>query len=144
MAATLATRTLVSPSCTVTAPSARLANLPVSMVSCFSPTWVITFSGIMGNPAGKEKLQSTPAQQVLNEITRSRRESFSANGLVESPLPVRAGWAEGDGAQFTCCPWINLLAVALTWLSVAQEERQSGRPGPQAERRPLRQVNDEA
>src|SRR5437867_662466 len=135
MAATLATSTMVSPSCTVTAPSACLANLPVSMESCLSPIWVITFSGITGNPAGKEKLQSTPGEQVLNEITRSRRESFSANGLVESPLPVRAGWAEGDGAQFTCCPWINLLAVALTWLSVAQEEKAKRASRPSSRKR---------
>ena len=46
VAATAATSTMVSPNCTVTAPSACLASFPVSIWICLSPTWAVTCSGI--------------------------------------------------------------------------------------------------
>jgi hypothetical protein len=39
--------TMVSPSWTVTAPSACLASFPVSMMICLSPSWAVIFSGII-------------------------------------------------------------------------------------------------
>src|ERR1017187_8522456 len=45
MAATAATMTMVSPIWTLTAPSACLASLPVSMMRDLSPTGAVTLSG---------------------------------------------------------------------------------------------------
>src|SRR6187401_475338 len=45
-------------------------------------------------------------------------------GWVESPRPVRANATEGDRAQLLRGARVNLCGVALTWQSIAQEERQ--------------------
>ena len=55
--ATAATMTMVSPSWTVTAPSACLASFPVSMMICLSPMGAVALSGIINFAAATEKLQ---------------------------------------------------------------------------------------
>ena len=58
VAATAATKTIVSPSWTVTEPSACLASFPVSMVMGVAPTWKVIFSDIeqFKTPIGPEEL----------------------------------------------------------------------------------------